>query len=584
MFASMLGFIVGMFVLSFLFIAIIAGIAATFSKPENTHIKDKSVLRLDLSYEIAEQTDENPFRDFSFTSFELNTKAGLNDILANIKKAKDDDRIKGIYLDFGTFPNGAGTASQIRTALQDFRSNGKWVIAYADLMTQKAYYVATAADKVYVNPKGLIEFRGLNAQIIFFKNLLDKIGVEPQVFYVGKFKTATEPFRYDKMSEPNRVMTLDLISHIQDRYTEEIAAARKLDVALVDSISDNLLIKFPSDALRLKMIDGTYYRDQVIDEMKQRLGVKEDEKIAFINMDKMDNVHPKDKPSLKDAKIAVLYASGSIVDGKGEDDEIGSVTLVKELEKLRADDKIKAVVFRVNSGGGSALASDVIWRAVGRVKEKKPIVVSMGDYAASGGYYISANASKIVALPNTLTGSIGVFGILPNAQKLMNEKLGITFDNVQTGKHSDLGSIVRPVTSEEAMIIQSGVDSVYLDFITVVSKGRNIPLNMVDSIAQGRVWTGTQALEIGLVDTLGDLNTAISIAAKLAKLDKYRTTDYPEAEDDDWKQIIKAFKDNEEDEAVREHLGMLYPYFEQLKLITTLNGVQARMPYNVTID
>jgi len=541
-------------------------------------------LRLDLSYEMPEKTDDNPFRDFSFTDFQLNTKLGLNDVLANIKKAKDDDRIKGIFLDFGSFPNGAGTAEQIRAALEDFKSGGKWVVAYSDLMTQKAYYVASVADKIYVNPKGLVEFRGLNAQIMFFKNMLDKIGVEPQVFYVGKFKTATEPFRYDKMSEPNRAMTLDLISNIQNHYVQQIAASRKLDVAMVDSIADNLLVKFPSDAVRHKLIDAAYYRDQVIDDMKGRIAIKSDEDLEFITLGKFNDVAAKNKPSLKEPKIAILYAAGDIVDGKGDDGEIGSITLAKHLEKLRDDEKVKAVVFRVNSGGGSALASDVIWRAVGRVKEKKPIVVTMGDYAASGGYYISANASSIVALPNTLTGSIGVFGILPNAQKLMNEKLGITFDNVKTGKHSDLGSLVRPVSSEEALIIQSGVDSVYTDFISVVSRGRNIALNMVDSIAQGRVWTGAQALQLGLVDTLGDLNTAIGIAARLAKLDSYRTAVYPEPDEDDWKQMIKAFKDNEEDEAVRAHLGILYPYFQQLKTLTTVKGVQMRMPYSVLID
>ena len=397
-FASMLGFIVGSFVLVFLLAAIFAGIAATFSKPEEARVKDNSVLRLDLSYEMPEKTDDNPFRDFSFTDFQLNTKLGLNDVLANIKKAKDDDRIKGIFLDFGSFPNGAGTAEQIRAALEDFKSGGKWVVAYSDLMTQKAYYVASVADKIYVNPKGLVEFRGLNAQIMFFKNMLDKIGVEPQVFYVGKFKTATEPFRYDKMSEPNRAMTLDLIANLQNHYVQQIAESRKLDVAMVDSIADNLLVKFPSDAVRHKLIDAAYYRDQVIDDMKGRLAVKDDEDLEFITLGKFNDVAAKNKPSLKEPKIAILYAAGDIVDGKGDDGEIGSITLAKHLEKLRDDEKVKAVVFRVNSGGGSALASDVIWRAVGRVKEKKPIVVTMGDYAASGGYYISANASSIVAL------------------------------------------------------------------------------------------------------------------------------------------------------------------------------------------
>jgi protease-4 len=584
-FASMLGFIVGSFLLMFLVFAIIGGIVAATSKKGDIKVKPNTVLTLNLDYDIPEKTNTNPFEDFNFGSFEPTIKPGLNDIVKNIKKAKTDANIKGIYLQSGIFMNGYATAEQIREALLDFRESGKFIVAYAEVYSQKGYYVASVADKIFLNPTGLMELRGLNAQITFYKNMLDKIGVEPQVFYCGKFKSATEPFRYDKMSEPNRIMVSDLIGNLNNFMMQRIADARKLSFEEVKNVSDNMLIQSSSDAITYKMVDELYYADQVTKYLREQLKLEEKAKLELMALGKYRRVPDGEKKSLDDKKIAVLYAQGAIVDGKGERDEIGSEKLIAQLKKIREDEKISALVFRVNSPGGSALASDVIWREVQLVKEKMPVIVSMGDLAASGGYYISCGATKIVAMPNTLTGSIGVFGILPNVKKLMNDKLGITFDGVSTGKYSDLGSLTRPVRDDERLIIQRGVDSIYLKFRTRVSQGRNLSMAQVDSIAQGRVWTGQQGLTNGLVDTLGDLNTALAIAAKLANIDKYRVVEYPKSKDNSLEQIFELIEDEKNDDArIKSSLGALYPFYQQLKMLSTIHGVQARLPYELYIN
>ncbi len=583
--ASMLGFILGSFLLIFLVFAIIGGIVATTSKKGDVKVNPNTVLTLNLDYDITEKTNNNPFEDFNFGSFEPSIKPGLNDILKSIKKAKTDTNVKGIYLQSGIFLSGYATADQIREALLDFRQSGKFVIAYSEVYSQKGYYVASAADKIFLNPTGLMELRGLNAQITFYKNMLDKIGVEPQVFYCGKFKSATEPFRYDKMSEPNRIMVSDLIGNLNNYMMQRIADARKMSFDEVKNISDNMLVQSSSDAITYKMVDELYYTDQVTKYLREQLKLEEKVKLELMALSKYRRLPDTDKKSLDDKKIAVLYAQGTIVDGKGERDEIGSARLIEQLKKIREDDKISALVFRVNSPGGSALASDVIWREVQLVKEKKPVIVSMGDLAASGGYYISCGATKIVAMPNTLTGSIGVFGILPNIKKLMNDKLGITFDGVSTGKYSDLGTLTRPVRDDENLIIQRGVDSIYLKFRTRVSQGRNLTMTQVDSIAQGRVWTGQQGLANGLVDTLGDLNTALNIAAKLANVDKYRVVEYPKSKDNGLEQIFQIIEDEQNDDArIKASLGALYPYYQQLKMLSTISGVQARLPYELYIN
>jgi protease-4 len=583
-FGSLLAFIIGSFLFIFILIALVAGIASSFSENEPTSIKSGSLLSLDLDYEIPEQTSYAPFDDFSFTDFRPAITPGVYDIMKNIDKAKDDPNIKGIYLNFGYVGLGMGNTDQLRNALLDFKKSGKFIIAYSALYTEKAYYLCSVADKVIVNPKGVVEFNGMSAQYMFFKKLLDKAGVQMQVFYDGKFKSATEPFRLDSMSKENELMTKTLLDDVHDKVIRNISESRKISVQQLDSVNDNLLVQNAPDAKTYGLVDEIWYDDQVRDYLKDQLKLEKTDKIEFVSMEKYMGV-PGKKPavSLESDKIAILFAAGDIVDGRGSDDNIGSEKFIKQLRKLRDDDKVKAIVFRVNSPGGSSLASDVIAREVKLTAEKKPVVVSMGDYAASGGYYISAYATKIVAQPNTLTGSIGVFGIFPNLQKLFEDKLGLTFDGVETGKYSDFGDVFRPLRPDEKSIIQRGVDTIYRDFKETVVHGRKLDGALVDSIAQGRVWTGSQALSYGLVDTLGGLDDAITMAVRLAKSTSYRIVEYPEVDKDIF-ELVKMFSDNRETKAMKEKLGPFYSTYEELQRLSEMSGVQARMPSTLEIN
>ncbi|MGB3076004.1 MAG: signal peptide peptidase SppA [Chitinophagales bacterium] len=583
-FGSLLAFVIGTFLLLFIIIAFFAAIATSFSSVETVSIKSNSILSLDLSYEIPEQTTYIPFQGFSFSDFKPAVAPGVYDIMKNIEKAKTDPSIKGIYLNFGYIGLGMANTDQIRNALIDFKKSGKFIVAYSELYSEKAYYLCSVADKVIVNPKGIVEFNGMSAQYMFFKGLLDKVGVQAQVFYDGKFKSATEPFRLDSMSKENELMTLTLLNDVHGKVMKNIAESRKIGIGQLDSINNNLLVQNASDAKKYGIVDEVWFDDQVRDYLKEQLKLDEKDKIEMVSLVKYLSVPgKKEEVSLETDKIALLFADGDIVDGKGDDDNIGSEKYVKQLRKLREDDKVKAIVFRVNSPGGSALASDIIAREVQLAAAKKPVVVSMGDYAASGGYYISAYATKIVAQPNTLTGSIGVFGIYPNMQKLFEDKLGIHFDGVQTGKYSDFGDASRPMREDEKLIVQRGVDSIYHDFKATVVKGRKISEALVDTIAQGRVWTGSQALAFGLVDTLGGLEDAINVAVRLAKSSNYRLVEFPEV-DKDMFELISMFREGKENSAIREKLGPFYSVYEQVQLLSQMHGVQARMPFVVEIE
>ncbi len=583
----MLGFIVGSVVLMFITIGIFAAIVSSVSTPEKKEASSNSVLTLSLNYDIKEQTVFNPMANFSvFGGVDLSPQLGLNDILKNIKKAKSDSHIRGIYIDAGTFGGGIATAKQIRDALIDFKKSKKFIVAFADVYSQKGYYLASVADKIFLNPLGAVEWKGLGAQIMFFKGLMEKIGVEAQVFYDGRFKTATEPFRYDKMSGNNRLMTRQLLNSIQHTYVNEISVSRNIDTTMLYRIADSMLIRNAWTAKSYGFVDEIGYSDAAKNYINSKLNNGKDKKINFISMADYKRTPDGDKYSLDQDKIAVVYAQGDIVDGNGDKDNIGGDKLAHLFEKLRRDDKIKAIVFRVNSPGGSAVASDVIWREVSLTNEVKPVVVSMGDYAASGGYFISCNASKIVAQPNTLTGSIGVFGIIPCTQKLFNEKLGITFDTVGTGHFSDFGNLTRPVSKEEGIIIQNEIDSMYATFKKRVYTGRKLDPVVVDSIAQGRVWTGTQAMANGLVDTLGGIDDAIRIAADLIHSKNYKTTEFPE-QDEKWFDILSALDDKKDEEIqmqLKNNLGEFYSVFEQVKTISELKGVQMRLPYLMEIE
>lgn len=581
-FAALLAGIVGFFLIIFISFLLIVGIAAGVSSKDEVKVEPNSVLHIDLDYLIADKTSSNPFENFDFSTFEPSNNLGLNDILKNIKKAKDDQNIKGIFLDIAIMPNGAATTEAIRNQIIDFKKSGKFVVAYAEVMTQKAFYLASVSDKVYLNPYGVVEFSGLSSEAVFLKNMLEKLNIEVQVFYAGKFKSATEPFRYDKMSEPNRQQVTSYLNGIYNHYIKNIASARKINPQLLDSIADNLLVRNAEDAKKFKLVDELAYYDVVLDDLKKRTGKKEDDKLVAVTLNKYDNAKSKKPAEFKGDKIAVLYTEGDIVDGKGEADNIGSERVAKLIRKIRQDKTIKALVLRVNSPGGSALASEIILREIELTKKKMPVIVSMGNVAASGGYYISCYADTIVAEPNTITGSIGVFGIIPNMKGFFNEKIGVTFDNVKTGKFSDLGTISRPLNDEEKMIIQQGVDTIYYKFKKRVAIGRGMNIELVDSFAQGRVWTGEQAKQIGLVDVLGGTQDAINIAAFKAGLKDYRAVEYPEDEEP-FEKFMKGLSGEAETYFAKSKLGDFYPMWQKIENIKNMKGIQARMPIDIDI-
>lgn len=575
----MLGTIFGLFLLFFFAFVVIAGVSAALKTKDHEAPKPNSVLHINLNYDIRERTDKNPFNDMNF-SFEPRIDLGLNDIIKNIKAAKTDDNIKGIYLEISVIPSGLATVEAVRNALIDFKSSGKFIVAYGELISQKGYYLASAADEIYVNPVGFIDFRGFQSQLMFLKGMLDKLGIEAQVMYAGKYKSATEPFRLDKMSDANREQITYLINDVYGHFIKKISESRGLTETMLDSIADNMLVRDVEDAVKFNMVNGLAYYDQIVANLKSKTGTDEKDKLQLISIQKY-NPKEDDKKKSKE-KIAVLYAEGNIIDGKGEDDEIGSESYAKTIREIRENDKVKALVFRINSGGGSALASDVILREIELTRKKMPVIVSMGDVAASGGYYIACYADTILAEPNTITGSIGVFGLLPNMQGFFNNHLGITFDGVKTGKFSDIGNTTRPLTEEEKSIIQVGIDSIYLNFKEHVAKGRNKSLEFVDSIAQGRVWTGKQALDRGLVDIIGNLDDAIRIAAEKAELTEYTVKEYPHQKEP-FEKFLEGFSSEAESFFLEKKFGTYSPVVKKLEAVKSMMGVQARMPFEMEI-
>lgn len=582
-FASMVGFIFASILLTVISLLIVAGIVGGMSEEKVTKVEPNSLLHVKFSGEIKDRAAKNPFNNFDFGSFESKRAIGLDEILKNIEKAKDDENIKGIYIDVASVPAGMATIEEIRNALLDFKESGKFIVSYSEIYTQKAYYLASVADEIWLNPQGLLEWRGFGAELMFFKNMLEKLEVEPQVIRHGKFKSAIEPFILEKMSEANREQTEKYVFSLWDHYVDGIAASRGLTAEKLNEIADQALIQKAKDAVDQKLADKLMFKDEVIAELKTKAGIEEDKKLKTVSIAAYTNAKvEKENHEISKDKIAVVYALGGIESGNGDDETIGSERISKAIRKARKDENVKAIVLRVNSPGGSALASDVIWREVVLTSEVKPIIASMGDVAASGGYYISCAADTILASPNTITGSIGVFGLLPNMQGLFNNKFGITFDNVKTNKFSDLGSVFRALTEEERAIIQKGVDDIYIDFITKVADGRGLTVDQVDSIGQGRVWSGVDALDLGLVDLMGGLDDAIAIAAEKAKIEDYRVVDYPEQKDP-FKQFLSEVSGEGENALIRRQLGEHYEFYKMVEDISEMKGVQARLPYVISI-
>jgi protease-4 len=577
MFATMLGFIV----INVIFLFIALGIIGSLGKEKEVELKPNSVLHLKFDKPISDRGSDNPFENFSFTSFSGEKSLGLYDILNNIEKATTDDNIQGIFLDITSIPAGLASIEEIRNALRNFKDSGKYIYAYSEMYSQTSVYLMSIADQVYMHPMGYLELKGLRAELMFFKGVLEKIGVEPMVFKHGKFKSAVEPFISDRMSDANREQIKVYMGSLWNHMTAGIAAGRDVEQNLILQYADELRIQNADDAKEVKMIDAIKYRDEVLEIIKEKTGAEKIDKINFITLGKYNKVKDK-KDKSKGDKIAVIFAEGEIVDGEGDGNNVGSERFTKAIRKARLDDKVKAVVIRVNSPGGSALASESIWREIEETKKVKKVVTSMGDVAASGGYYIACNSDKIIANPTTITGSIGVFGLLFNAKKMLNEKLGVTIDTVKTSKYADFMSQSRTVTDFEGAIIQNRIEEIYDNFISRVAEGRKMNKADVDSIGQGRVWSGIDAKRIGLIDEFGGLKKAIEVAAELAGIEQYRITALPEQKDF-LSTFLKEMQGDAELNMLKRIFGEEYMQIIQMKDVNRLGNYQARMPFYIDI-
>lgn len=579
-FATIIGVLITFVIIFFVVLVFIGALVQQSTSQSAAAVPDNSVLYMSLNHNVVEKTESNPLGDLNIPGYGAAKSIGLNDIMTRIKAAKEDDNIKGIYLNPSTINVGFASLKEIRDALVDFKTSKKFIVAYSEGYSQKAYYLASVADKIYVNPQGAIDFRGLSSSVVFMKDALDKLGVEMQVVKVGTYKSAVEPFLLNEMSPANREQVTSYLNSIYSSFLKDIAGGRQISVDSLDHIADAYLVRNADDAVNYKFADAKLYKDELLDEIKDRLKIAKDKDISAVSLLAYS---PKGKVNNSKNKIAVLYAYGNIVDGEGTIGSIGGDKLSRELRKLRKDDDVKGIVLRVNSPGGSALASDMIWREVDLIRKVKPVMVSMGDYAASGGYYIAAAADSIFAEENTLTGSIGVFGVIPNFKGLLNNKLGIHIDEVSTGKFSNLMSDVdRPMTSEERSIVQMEVGRVYNTFMQRVADGRKISVERVDSIGQGRVWTGSQALELGLVDKIGDVQRAVQAAAYKAKLADYAIIELPEKEDP-LSSIFSTSKEKIKTWLFAEEIGDYHKYVFEIRNALQNTGIQARIPYKIEI-
>lgn len=586
MLASMTGFIIAGILLILIVIGIIVAQVSRLETEKEVKVKANTVLKLDLNDYLEERTNKNPFEMINFNSFESNKKAGLTDIIRSIQNAKDDPKVSGIYMEFTpSFYAGYAALEDLRNTIIDFKKSKKFVYAYGELYSEKAYYLASTADKIYMNPAGEMIFNGMASTITFFKGSLDKLGIEMEVFKVGKFKGAVEPFLLDKLSPENREQIDVYLSSLFNTYIDGIAKSRKMDAEQVRQIAEQMQIRSAQGAVDLKMIDQLAYQDEVMTAIRNQLGIDKKDEINFIAPYSYSKVNPTkaEGEGSSQGKIAILYAVGDIVDGNGDAETVGSASFREAIIKAREDKNVKAVVLRINSPGGSAMASDVILRELSLLKKEKPLIVSMGDVAASGGYYIAMAADTIVAQPNTITGSIGVFGMFPTMQKLLNDKLGITIDGVKKGEFADLGRVDRPLTEGERAIIQNYVNDVYVQFLNVVSKGRGMDTAAVHEIAQGRVWTGSDAKERGLVDVIGGLQTAIDLAAKKGGLTNYKIKELP-IQKSPFEEILMGMSAETKAKFLQEELGQNYKYYLQMRRATRYQGIQTRMPFEVTID
>lgn len=579
-FASCLGFILSAFVLFFLFIFMIASIASSGDSPEPVNIKDNTVLQMKLNYPISERTIENPFAFYDPIGSQYENTLGFSDIVKALNAAKQDSKIKGIFLDISGAYAGMAHLEEIRNAMIDFKANGKFIYAYSEYYTQGMYYLASTADSVYLNPKGFLFFNGLNNEQVYYKGLFEKLDIEIDLIRPKDniYKSFGEPFIRKNMSDDNREQVKYFLDGLYNHYLNNISNDRNINPDELFKIANELKIKQAEDGVKYNLIDELLYRDQVIEKIKNALETPK--KPYFVDFQK----YAKQKHGYKrgSEKIAIVYANGDITSGKGNDEIIGSERISKAIKDARENKKVKAIVLRINSPGGSALASDVIWREIQLAKAEKPVVVSIGNVCASGGYYLAIPADKIIAQPNSIVGSIGVFGMLPYTEKFFENKLGITYDRVNTAKYADLGNPNRPKTEAEKVFFQNNVDAIYTDFVGLVSDGRNLSVDSVRNLARGRVYTAVQALELDLIDDLGSFEDAIITAAELAELDDFGIREYPKPIDP-VEELINTFASTAKSNVIKKELGSDYIHLKKMRELFEQDQVLMRMEYDFRI-
>ncbi len=582
--ATVTGIILSSIVLFIISMVTLFGIMS--ASDTETIVKKNSVMMLDLNGTLVERTQEDPLGILSQWFGDESNTYGLDDILSSIQKAKENENIKGIYLQASSLGASYASLQEIRNALLDFKESGKFIIAYADSYTQGLYYLSSVADKVLLNPKGMIEWRGIASTPLFYKDLLQKIGIEMQVFKVGTYKSAVEPFIATEMSPANREQVTAFITSIWGQVTEGVSASRNIPIDSLNVYADRMLMFYPSEeSIQCGLADTLIYRNDVRNYLKKLVEIDEDDNLPLVGLSDMMNVKknvPKDKSG---NVVAIYYASGEITDYPGsatsEDGIVGS-KVIRDLRKLKDDNDVKAVVLRVNSPGGSAFASEQIWHAVKELKAKKPVIVSMGDYAASGGYYISCVADTIVAEPTTLTGSIGIFGIIPNVKGL-TDKIGLSYDVVKTNKYADFGNIMRPFNEDERSLLQMMITEGYDTFVSRCAEGRQMPKEAIEKIAEGRVWTGETAKKLGLVDELGGIDKALDIAVAKAGIEGYTVVSYP-AKQDFFSSLLDTKPTNYvESQLLKSKLGEFYQQFGLLKNLQEQSMIQARIPFELNV-
>lgn len=569
-------------IIIFLITSLVSSIMS--SADTTVEVKPQTVLYMNLDYEIPDRTNTNDLGltfsglDFSFTDTDM---AGMNDIINNIKAAAIDPNIAGIFLEMSVIGTSPANIEEIRNQLIEFKKSGKFILSYAEAYSQSAYYLASVSDKIYMFPDGMLDIHGMASQSMFYKHLLEKLDIEMQIIRPdnNKFKSAVEPYFLDKMSEANREQNSVLLNSIWSKICNDISSARNIKVETINELADDMTLMFDTQAaIDNNFIDGLRYRDEIIAELKQLAEIADNKKVNIVK----NTQYAKVRPELYEGEdnIAIVYASGQIIDGEGDESTIGSITLSEALRQAREDKKVKAIVMRVNSPGGSAVASEVIRREVELAAKEKPLIVSMGNYAASGGYWISSSSDYIFADPTTLTGSIGVFGTVPNLKGFFNDKLGLTFDEVKTNENSDFGSIAKPLSPYQMKMMQKHVTDTYDDFITLVSTERELRKTFVDSIAQGRVWSGDDAIELGLVDELGGIEKAVAYAAKKANIESYSIKEYPKQEDI-FESLLKSETQEYYTKSVKESFGNTYQYLKAIEMINRIEGTQALMPITI---